>query len=302
MLGATDPRLRAVVAQVPTISGAEQTRRRVAPEAVAGFVTGLIDDERARARGEAMARRAIVSDDPAVPASYRAPDAVAFYLQDVPEGVWTNEVTVRSTFAATTYEPGVFVDRVSPTPLLMVVATHDTITLTDTALAAYERALEPKRLVTIPGGHFDPYLAGFADGERGGPCVVRRPPAAEGVTMSEMSHVSVTTKDGVATLVLHNPPQNRIGTTMVDELDARPRRDRGRRRAARCCPARRGPGLQLRRRHRALAGLGPPRDAAPTSSTSSRRSTGSNGCRSRRSPRSRDCASAAASSSPCGRT
>ena len=40
------------------------------------------------------------------------------------------------------------------------------------------------------------------------------------MTMSEMSHVSVTTKDGVATLVLHNPPQNRIGTTMVDEFDA----------------------------------------------------------------------------------
>jgi enoyl-CoA hydratase/carnithine racemase len=34
-----------------------------------------------------------------------------------------------------------------------------------------------------------------------------------------MSHLSVTTKDGVATLVLHNPPQNRIGTTMVDDLD-----------------------------------------------------------------------------------
>ena len=70
-------------------------------------------------------------------------------------------MTVRSTFAATTYEPGVFVERISPTPLLMVVATHDTVTLTDTALAAYGRALEPKRLVTIPGGHFDPYLAGF---------------------------------------------------------------------------------------------------------------------------------------------
>ncbi|WP_238589028.1 alpha/beta hydrolase [Pseudonocardia sp. HH130629-09] len=86
---------------------------------------------------------------------------MAFYLQDVPDGVWANEVTVRSTLAATTYEPGVYVDRVSPTPLLMVVATHDTVTLTDTALAAYERAREPKRLVLVPGGHFDPYLAGF---------------------------------------------------------------------------------------------------------------------------------------------
>ena len=29
------------------------------------------------------------------------------------------------------------------------------------AVAGYERALEPKRLVLIPGGHFDPYLDQF---------------------------------------------------------------------------------------------------------------------------------------------
>jgi hypothetical protein len=43
----------------------------------------------------------------------------------------------------------------------MVVATHDTITLTDLQLEAYERAHEPKKLVTIPGDHFHPYLSGF---------------------------------------------------------------------------------------------------------------------------------------------
>jgi hypothetical protein len=31
------------------------------------------------------------------------------------------------------------------------------------ALGAYERALQPKRLVTIAGGHFDAYLKGFDD-------------------------------------------------------------------------------------------------------------------------------------------
>jgi len=56
------------------------------------------------------------------------------------------------------YEPGVWVGRVSPTPLLMVVALNDTITVTDLALAAYERALEPKRLQLVPGGHFDACL------------------------------------------------------------------------------------------------------------------------------------------------
>ncbi|WP_238587431.1 alpha/beta hydrolase [Cupriavidus sp. IDO] len=97
-----------------------------------------------------------------VPASYRATDAIEFYLQPVPDGVWENNVTVRSTRAARMYEPGQWISRVSPTPLLMVVATQDTITLTDLELAAYERALQPKHPVTIKGGHFDPYLSGFS--------------------------------------------------------------------------------------------------------------------------------------------
>ena len=59
------------------------------------------------------------------------------------------------------YEPGTWISRVSPTPLLMVVAMRDTITVTDLALAAYERALQPKRLAIIAGGHFDSYLSQF---------------------------------------------------------------------------------------------------------------------------------------------
>jgi hypothetical protein len=43
----------------------------------------------------------------------------------------------------------------------MVVTDHDHIAVTDLALKAYERALEPKRLVMIKGGHFDPYLGEF---------------------------------------------------------------------------------------------------------------------------------------------
>jgi hypothetical protein len=63
------------------------------------------------------------------------------------------------------YEPGVWAPRISPTPLLMIVASHDTITLTDLALASYERALEPKKLVLIPGGRFDPYRDQFRAAE-----------------------------------------------------------------------------------------------------------------------------------------
>ncbi|GAJ91916.1 hypothetical protein RRH01S_02_05850 [Rhizobium rhizogenes NBRC 13257] len=79
-----------------------------------------------------------MSSDPSVAASYRAKDAVDFYLQAIRPGLWTNNVTIRSTRMARMYEPGAWVPRVSPTPLLMVMASHDYITMTDLELAAYE--------------------------------------------------------------------------------------------------------------------------------------------------------------------
>src|ERR1700758_1856052 len=162
VLGATDRRLRCVVAQVPTISGYEQGLRRVSPDAAPALEHTFNEDERARLCGEPPRRQAVVSGDPSVPAAYRSQEAIDFYLQPIPEGLWKNEVTLRSTRAARMYEPGAWVSRVSPTPLLMVVASNDKLTVADLALAAYERALEPKRLALIPGGHFDPYLGQFS--------------------------------------------------------------------------------------------------------------------------------------------
>lgn len=70
---------------------------------------------------------------------------------------------MRSTRAARMYEPGAWIARVSPTPLLMIVASEDRVTVSDVALEAYQRALEPKQLALIPGGHFDPYTTQFPD-------------------------------------------------------------------------------------------------------------------------------------------
>jgi fermentation-respiration switch protein FrsA (DUF1100 family) len=162
VLGATDSRLACIVAQVPTISGYEQGLRRIFPDAVATLEEALADDERSQASGRPPRMQTIVSADPAITASYRAQDAIDFYLQPLgPAGRWENEVTMRSTRLARMYEPGVWAPRIGPKPLMMIVASHDTITLTDLALEAFERAHEPKKLVLIPGGHFDPYLGGF---------------------------------------------------------------------------------------------------------------------------------------------
>jgi dienelactone hydrolase len=165
VLGATDRRLRCVVAQVPTISGYEQGRRRVSPDALPTLEEAFSEDERAQLRGEPLRRQAVVSADPSIPAAYRSKEAIDFYLQSTPPGLWDNEVTLRSTRAARMYEPGNWIARVSPTPLLCVVAREDKLTVTDLALEAYERALEPKRLALISGGHFDPYLDQFPKAE-----------------------------------------------------------------------------------------------------------------------------------------
>jgi len=84
--GATDRRLKAVVAQVPTISGYQQSLRRVAPGQVPALEASFSDDDRRVFAGDAPATQLVVSADPATPAAYDSPDAVAFYTQPLPEG------------------------------------------------------------------------------------------------------------------------------------------------------------------------------------------------------------------------
>lgn len=145
VLGATDRRIRAVVSQVPTISGYEQGLRRVPPDAVAALEHQFDEDERAQLRGEPPRLQQVVNAHPSIPASYRTDDAIAFYLQPLPPGAWKSGVTVRSGRLARMYELGHWAARVSPTPLLMIVALADNITLTDLQLRAFEQTLEPKR-------------------------------------------------------------------------------------------------------------------------------------------------------------
>jgi fermentation-respiration switch protein FrsA (DUF1100 family) len=49
------------------------------------------------------------------------------------------------------------VHRISPTPLLMVVADNDVLCPTDITLETYWKARKPKELHMLPGGHFDAY-------------------------------------------------------------------------------------------------------------------------------------------------
>jgi fermentation-respiration switch protein FrsA (DUF1100 family) len=163
VLGAIDRRIRAVVAQVPLISGWRNVLRLVRADMVAQFRAMFDADRDARYAGKEPEMVPVVNDDPLGPAALATPDSFAWFTETgrTRAPSWQNAVTLRSVELLTEYEPGVYIDRISPTPLLMVVGATDHLTVADEALAAFNRALEPKRLVLLPGGHFDAYVACF---------------------------------------------------------------------------------------------------------------------------------------------
>ena len=163
VVGAIDRRVKCVVAQVPLISGHANARRLVRADFIAGLQQAFAQDRRARMRGEAPAMVPVVAEDPLAPSALPTPDSWAWFTQthQLRAPAWRNEVTLRSVEMFTEYEPGSYIAFVSPTPLLLVVALGDHLTVADEALAAYERALQPKKLVTLKGGHFDAYVADF---------------------------------------------------------------------------------------------------------------------------------------------
>jgi len=163
VVGALDRRVRCVVSQVPAISGYQASLRRVPALQVPGLLAAFVADRERRFRGEPPTMRAVLSEQPGGPAVFSGADAIEFFstaAQRAPS--WRNQITLRSVEMAREYEPATYIARVSPTPLLIVAASDDNLTGTDLTLEAYERALEPKRLHLIRGGHFDPYVKEFA--------------------------------------------------------------------------------------------------------------------------------------------
>lgn len=158
MVAAIDKRVKAVVSQVPLVSGKQTFERLVLGTEFPGFLGMLQADREAQFGGAAPLRIPVVAAEPGTPCALPGREGYDF-LEEARSRIpgWQNEVTLRSSDWGYGWEPGDFIERVSPAPLLMVVASHDSLTPTDVSLAAYNRALEPKKLVLLPGGHFDAY-------------------------------------------------------------------------------------------------------------------------------------------------
>ena len=164
VVGAIDRRVKCVVSQGPTISGSANAQRRVRPDLVPAVLERFDADREARFAGESPKMIPVVSEDAAISCALPGAECWEFFNTSRSFAqAWRNEVTLRSSEMAREYEPGIYVPNISPTPLLMVVGTQDTLTSTDLALQAFERALEPKKLIFLKGGHFVPYVARFEE-------------------------------------------------------------------------------------------------------------------------------------------
>jgi fermentation-respiration switch protein FrsA (DUF1100 family) len=101
----------------------------------------------------------VVAEEPGEPCALPTDDSTQFFLEThkLRAPTWINEVTLKSVEMFIEYEPGDYISKIHPTPFLLVVAAGDHLVPADLACEAYEKALEPKKLLILPGGHFDAY-------------------------------------------------------------------------------------------------------------------------------------------------
>lgn len=163
VVGAIDRRVRCVVSQVALISGYRNFQRFIRQDMMGGLRAQFDADREARFNGAKPAMVPVVSTDPLAPSALPTVDSAEWFLETgrTRAPAWRNEVTLRTVEMITEYEPGSYVAKISPTPLMMIVAEGDHVAAADQALEAFNEAREPKRLVILKGGHFDAYVRDF---------------------------------------------------------------------------------------------------------------------------------------------
>lgn len=150
-----DRRVKAVVAQVPAI-GLWRYLRRSDPAVREAFLAKALADRLDFAHtGQ---RRMLAITGPDGTESILGPSGYDWHRRNEEHHpTFQNAIAAHSLDRIVAYDPGGFVEDISPTPLLMILADHDTTTPSDIARAVFDRAGEPKQLMEFPGGHYEVY-------------------------------------------------------------------------------------------------------------------------------------------------
>ncbi len=150
-------RIKAVVAQVPTINPVKQIVHRSGTDGLEQLM-GMLASDRAQRFQDGTVNYVKVVGLPgelAVLGAIDAYEAMMKYASGAPN--WINQVTLESLEKQVEYVPTANIELISPTPLLMVLAEQDSLIPVELARAAFDRAGDPKSLEVIPCGHFEVY-------------------------------------------------------------------------------------------------------------------------------------------------
>ncbi|CAM5658301.1 alpha/beta hydrolase [Streptomyces griseorubiginosus] len=152
---AMDRRVRAVVSLIPPVSG--WTARTLQPADTLAELDALIPaDRQAQLRGEpAVTLRLHGTPEPGSPVMFSDNEGQEFVenmIHDVPS--FRNEITVSTLDYLYEMEVRAYAERIT-VPLLMVLASQDTVAPVEEAREMYGRIPGPKELIEYPGQHYE---------------------------------------------------------------------------------------------------------------------------------------------------
>jgi hypothetical protein len=165
-LAAIDNRVKAVVSQAPWVAGPVIAAHILDAPTVAVFRETFNEERRRTLRGErpTLGKQVLMPSDP--PGTFALVDTAEGYNYAIngPAGLpplWQNSYTLRSLEHAIEFDVRPYASRISPTPLLMILAGADRLIPADMARAFLDEVDGPKELVEIPGAeHHSLYVPG----------------------------------------------------------------------------------------------------------------------------------------------
>lgn len=164
VVAAIDRRVKAVVSQVPFMNGHRNLQQFLPISGVAGFREMLDADRARRVRGEPSEYMKMCSLDPSEPHVFPGEDTYNYvhsFVDSVPGLTWENRVNLASIEWMLEYDASGFMDKISPTPLMMILARNDTTTPSDVALECYNQVAGPKELLVVNSTHYAAYTQEF---------------------------------------------------------------------------------------------------------------------------------------------
>jgi cephalosporin-C deacetylase-like acetyl esterase len=152
---ATDPRVKAIVSQIPVIDGYRNMRRVHGTLGYRRLWQAILDDR--RLRFEHPSKRLYLPHATTTPeeelSAWPFPETKTTFaaLQETEAPLYQNLSTMESVDLLLNYDVGPFVGRIYDTPTLMIVAEGDDLTLWDLEIEAYNKIpTDKKRLVVLP--------------------------------------------------------------------------------------------------------------------------------------------------------